>query len=128
MSWRAEDAQPIVKSVSKKTADPRGGLFAVTMKGKAAVVAYEPDKALSDTEIVAFGGRRDRSVLRARGAAPRQTPGSTGKRPRSATKFRSHGIYKPKPPRPLAEIKAEIDALECQAQALLDAVLVEADA
>jgi type I restriction enzyme M protein len=37
-------------------------------------------------------------------------------------------FYKPKPPRPLAEIKAEIDALERQTQALLDVVLVEADA
>jgi type I restriction enzyme M protein len=54
MSWRAADAKPIVKSVSKKPADPRGGLFAEQVKGKAAIVSYEPDKALSDTEIVAF--------------------------------------------------------------------------
>ena len=54
MSWRSPDAKPIVKSVSKKAPDPRGGLFAATVKGKAAVVVYEPDKALSDTEIVAF--------------------------------------------------------------------------
>jgi type I restriction enzyme M protein len=54
MSWPAADAKPIVRAVSKRSADPRGGLFEATVKGKAAVVAYEPDKALSDTEIVAF--------------------------------------------------------------------------
>lgn len=130
MSWRASDAKPIIKSVSKKAPDPRGGLFAVTVKGKAAVVAYEPDKALSDTEIVAFdepGGIEaffEREVLPHAGDAWVD---------RDKTKigyeisFARH-FYKPKPPRPLAEIKAEINALERQTQALLDAVLVEADA
>jgi type I restriction enzyme M protein len=57
MSWRSPDAHPIVKARHKpsvKPADPRGGLFAVTHNGKTAVVTFEPDKALSDTEIVGF--------------------------------------------------------------------------
>ncbi len=130
MSWRAEDAKPIVKSVSKKTADPRGGLFAVTMKGKAAVVAYEPDKALSDTEIVAFEESGGIEAFFEREVLP-HAPDAWIDREKTKIGYEisfARHFYKPKPPRPLAEIKAEIDALECQAQALLDAVLVEADA
>lgn len=130
MSWRAADAKPIVKSVSKKAADPRGGLFAVTVKGKAAVVAYEPDKALSDTEIVAFDEPGGIEAFFEREVLPHADDAWID---RDKTKigyeisFARH-FYKPKPPRPLAEIKAEIDALERQTQALLDAVLVEVDA
>jgi type I restriction enzyme M protein len=129
MSWRASDAKPIVKSVSKKAADPRGGLFAATVKGKAAVVAYEPDKALSDTEIVAFDEPGGIEAFFEREVLPHASDAWID---RDKTKigyeisFARH-FYKPKPPRPLAEIKAEIDALERQTQALLDAVLVEAD-
>ncbi|WPB83107.1 type I restriction-modification system subunit M [Sediminicoccus rosea] len=130
MSWRAADAKPIVKSVSKKAADPHGGLFAVTMKGKPAVVAYEPDKALSDTEIVAFDEAGGIEAFFKREVLPHAADAWID---RDKTKigyeisFARH-FYKPKPPRPLAEIKAEIDALERQTQALLDVVLVEAEA
>lgn len=130
MSWRAADAQPIVKSVVKKDADPRGGLFDATFKGKPAVVTFEPDKALSDTEIVPFeepGGIEaffEREVLpHARDAWIDRTATKIG----YEISFARH-FYKPKPPRPLAEIKAEIDSLERQAAALLDAVLIEAEA
>ena len=129
MSWRAADAKPIVKSVAKKAADPRGGLFAVTVKGKAAVVAYEPDKALSDTEIVAFDESGGIEAFFEREVLPHAQDAWID---REKTKigyeisFARH-FYKPKPPRPLAEIKAEIDALERQTQALLDAVLIEAE-
>ena len=130
MSWRASDAQPIVKSLSKKAPDPRGGLFETIVKGKRAIASYERDKGLSDIEIVPFdepGGIEaffEREVLPHAGDAWIE---------RSATKigyeisFARH-FYRPKPPRPLAEIKREIDALERQTQTLLDAVLVEADA
>ena len=130
MSWRAPDARPIVKGVSKKAADPRGGLFETTVKGKAAVVAYEPDKAASDTEIVAFDEPGGIEAFFKREVLPHASDAWID---RAATKigyeisFARH-FYKPKPPRPLAEIKAEIDALERQTQALLDAVLIEADA
>lgn len=130
MSCRAADAKPIVKSVSKKTADPRGGLFAVTVKGKATVVAYEPDKALSDTEIVAFGESGGIEAFFEREVLP-HAPDAWIDRDKTKIGYEisfARHFYKPKPPRPLAAIKAEIDALERQTQALLDAVLVEADA
>jgi type I restriction enzyme M protein len=133
MSWRSPDAHPIVKATHKpsvKPADPRGGLFAVTHKGKAAVVAYEADKALSDTEIIAFDEPGGIEAFFQREVAPHSIDAWLD---RAATKigyeisFARH-FYKPKPPRPLAEIRAEIDALEHQSQALLDSVLIEADA
>ncbi|CAG4929249.1 unnamed protein product [Acidocella sp. C78] len=130
MSWRAADAKPIVKSVSKKTADPRGGLFAVTVKGKATVVAYEPDKSLSDTEIVAFGESGGIEAFFEREVLP-HAPDAWIDREKTKIGYEisfARHFYKPKPPRPLAAIKAEIDALERQTQALLDAVLIEADA
>jgi type I restriction enzyme M protein len=130
MSWRAPNAKPIIKSVAKKAADPRGELFKALLKGKAVVVAYEPDKVLSDTEIVAFDEPGGIETFFEREVLPHATDAWID---RTATKigyeisFARH-FYKPKPARPLAEIKAEIDALERQTQALLDAVLVEADA
>ncbi|MES0157561.1 type I restriction-modification system subunit M [Mesorhizobium sp. M0018] len=133
MSWRSHVAKPIVKATHKpsaKSADPLGGLFAVTQKGKAAVVAYEPDKMLSDTEIVAFDEPGGIETFFEREVASHAKDAWID---RGATKigyeisFARH-FYKPKPARPLAEIKAEIDALERQTQQLLDAVLVEAGA
>jgi type I restriction enzyme M protein len=133
VSWRSPKAKPIVKTAYKpsaKAADPRGGLYAVASKSKATVVAYEPDKALSDTEIVGFeepGGIDaffDREVVpHAADAWIDRAATKTGYEISFARYF-----YKPKQVRPLAEIKAEIDALERQTQALLDAVLIEADA
>jgi type I restriction enzyme M protein len=130
MSWRSPDARPIVKAVSKKPADPRGGLFEAVVKGKPAIIAYEPDKALSDTEIVAFDEPGGIEAFFEREVLPHALDSWID---RDKTKigyeisFARH-FYKPKPPRPLAEIKAEIDGLERQTQALLDAVLIEADA
>lgn len=130
MSWRDPKAKRIIKAVSKKEADPRGGLFEARVKGKAAVVSYEPDKTLSDTEIVPFNEPGGVEAFFEREVLPHADDAWID---RTATKigyeisFARH-FYRPTPPRPLAEIRAEIDALERQTQALLDAVLVEADA
>jgi type I restriction enzyme M protein len=129
MSWRAPDAQPIVKSASKKPADPRGGLFETVVKGKPTVIAYEPDKTLSDTEIVAFDEPGGIETFFEREVLP-YAPDAWIDRDKTKIGYEisfARHFYKPKPPRPLAEIKAEIDGLERQTQALLDAVLVEAD-
>jgi type I restriction enzyme M protein len=131
-SWRAASAKPIVKSgqKEKKSADPRGGLFEAVIRGKAAVVSYEPDKALSDTEIVAFDERGGIEAFFEREVLP-HAPDAWIDREKTKIGYEisfARHFYKPNPPRPLAEIKAEIDARERQTQALLDSVLVEADA
>ena len=53
-SARADDAPPVIKKVHKKgtDADPVRGLFASTIDGKPAVVEYEPDPDLRDTEQI----------------------------------------------------------------------------
>jgi type I restriction enzyme M protein len=100
------------------------------VKGKAAVVAYEPDKALSDTEIVAFDESGGIEAFFEREVLP-HAPDAWIDREKTKVGYEisfARHFYKPRPPRALAEIKAEIDALERQTQALLDAVLIEADA
>jgi type I restriction-modification system DNA methylase subunit len=102
----------------------------VTMKGKAVVVAYEPNKALSDTEIVAFDESGGIEAFFEREVLP-HAPDAWIDREKTKIGYEisfARHFYKPKPPRPLAEIKAEIDALERQTQDLLDAVLIESDA
>jgi len=51
---RADDAPPVINKVHKKGTqpDPLRGRFAVTLRGKPAVVEYEPDPDLRDTEQV----------------------------------------------------------------------------
>ena len=59
VSWRVESAPPVIAKVHKaaKTpgkvgADPLHGLYATTLNGKPAVVEYEADPELRDTEQV----------------------------------------------------------------------------
>ena len=51
---RADDAPPVIRKIHKKgtAADPLRGLFEATIDGKPAVVEYEPDPDLRDTEQV----------------------------------------------------------------------------
>jgi type I restriction enzyme M protein len=51
---RADDAPPVIRKIHKKdtSADPLRGLFEATIAGKPAVVEYEPDPDLRDTEQV----------------------------------------------------------------------------
>lgn len=53
---RAEDAPPVIKKIHKPGTkpDPLHGLFETTIKGKPAVVEYEPDSELRDTEQIPF--------------------------------------------------------------------------
>lgn len=129
MSWRDPAAKPIVADVHKgAAADPRSGRFAATHAGRPAVVSFEADKALSDSEIVPFEEPGGIDAFFDREVAPHAPDAWID---RIATKvgyeisFARH-FHKPAPPRPLAEIRAEIEALEAQARALLDAVLVDA--
>ena len=55
VSWRDESAPPVIAKVhkpGKQTADHLHGFFEDTIAGKPAVVEYEPDSDLRDTEQV----------------------------------------------------------------------------
>ena len=72
---RSENAPPVIKKIHKRgtEADPLHGLFAATINGRPAVVEYEPDTDLRDTEQIPLqeaGGIE--AFLQARGPAPRR--------------------------------------------------------
>ena len=133
VSWRVETAPPVIAKVhkpSKTKADPLRGLYAVTVDGKAAVVEYEPDSELRDTEQVPLledgGPDNDGIAAFIRREVLPYTPDAWIKE--DATKvgyevsFTRH-FYKPQPLRTLEEISADILAIEKEAEGLLDGLL-----
>ena len=61
VSWRVEDAPPVIKKIHKAgkgskaasvKADPLHGLYEVKIDGKPCVVEYEPDSELRDNEQI----------------------------------------------------------------------------
>ena len=126
---RAEDAPPVIRKVHRKgvKADPLHGLFEATVDGKPAVVEYEPDAALSDTEQIPLqedGGIEaflDREVLPyAADAWYRPERVKIGYEI-SFTRY----FYKPEPMRTLGEIRGDILALEKETEGVLGEILGE---
>ena len=124
---RSETAPPIIKRVRKQggDADPLRGLFPASIDGKPAVVEYEPDPDLRDTERVPLledGGIQAflrREVLPYAPDAwyvPKSV--KTGYEI-SFTRY----FYKPQPLRPLEEIRADILALERETEGLLSRIV-----
>jgi type I restriction enzyme M protein len=129
VSWREESAPPVIAKVhkpGKQTADPLRGLFEDTIAGKLAIVEYEPDSELRDTEQVPLLEDGGIEAFIQREVLP-YTPDAWIKD--DATKigyeisFTRH-FYKPKPLRTLEEISADILAIEKEAEGLLDGLLI----
>jgi len=128
VSWREETAPPVIAKVhkpGKAKADPSRGLFEATVAGKSAVVEYEPDSDLRDTEQVPLledGGIE--SFIR-REVLP-YTPDAwikqDGTKIGYEVSFTRH-FYKPQPLRTLEAISADILAIEKEAEGLLDGLL-----
>ena len=122
-SERSESAPPVIRKVHKKgvKADPLRGLFAATIEGKPAVVEYEPDTDLRDTEQVPLleeGGIEaflEREVLP---YAPDAWYVSDSTKTGYEVSFTRY-FYKPAPLRTLEEIRADILALERESDGLL---------
>ena len=106
-------------------ADPARGLFAATVDGRVAVVEYEPDTDLRDMEQIPLqeeGGIEAflrREVLPDAGDAWYQADSVKVGYEISFTRY----FYKPKPMRTLAEIRADILALEKETEGLLAEIL-----
>jgi type I restriction enzyme M protein len=124
---RAEDAPGVIKKIHKKgtDADPIHGLFQAMIDGKPAVVEYEPDPDLRDTEQVPLledGGIEaflQREVL-PHAADAWYVPDSVKIGYEiSFTRY----FYKPQPLRSLEEIKADILALEKETEGLLGEII-----
>ena len=124
---RDESSPPIIKNIHKRGVEPNPlvGLFEVTISGKRWVVEYEPDTELRDTEQVPLLEEGGIDAFLRREVLPYAAdawymPGSvkTGYEI-SFTRY----FYKPKPMRPLAEIRADILAREQETEGLLAEIL-----
>ena len=126
---RSEDAPPVIKKVHRRVSepDPLRGLFQATVEGRPAVVEYEPDTDLRDTEQVPLleeGGVEAflrREVLP---YAPDAWYVPAKVKIGYEISFTRH-FYKPQPLRPLGEIRADILALEQETEGLLSEVMGE---
>jgi type I restriction enzyme M protein len=128
VSWRVETAPPVIAKVykaGKVMDDPMLGRFAVSIDGKPCVVEYEPDPDLRDSEQVPLLEEGGIEAFIRREVLP-YTPDAWLNN--DATKigyevsFTRH-FYKPQPLRTLAEIRADILAIEREAGDLLDDLL-----
>ena len=111
-----------------QVADPLHGLFAAEIDGKPRVVEYESDTDLRDTEqiplleeggIEAFFRREVLPYVPSAWIDDRKT--KIGYEI-SFTRY----FYQPEPLRTLAEIRADIEALERETDGLLEQILVDA--
>ena len=125
-----ETAEPVRKKTDKSgKADPIHGLFAAVINGKRCVVEYEPDTALRDSEQVPLlkdGGIEAffrREVLP---YAPDAWIDQSKTQVGYEISFTRH-FYKPVPMRSLDEIKADIYALEQEADGLLGRIVGETE-
>ena len=124
---RSEDAPPVIRKTHRRgtEAEPLRGLFAATVDGRPAMVEYEPDTDLRDTEQIPLqeeGGIEAflrREVLPYAADAWYQPDSVKTGYEISFTRY----FYKPKPMRTLAEIRADILALEAQTEGLMHEIL-----
>ena len=124
---RSVTAPPVIKRVHRRGTqpDPLLGLFPMTVNGKPAVVEYETDRELRDTEQIPLmeeGGIEAfirREVLP---YAPDAWYVPSSVKVGYEISFTRH-FYKPTPLRPLEEIRADILALERETEGLLAEVI-----
>jgi type I restriction enzyme M protein len=135
LAHRDETAERVIKKIHKRgvEADPLRGLFKASINGKPAVVEYEPDGDLRDTEQVPLleeGGPRSGSRAGIEAFIHREVlphaadawydPESvkTGYEI-SFTRY----FYKPQPLRTLEQIRGDILALEKETEGLLGEII-----
>ena len=126
---RSETAPPVIRKIHRRGAepDPLHGLFAATINGRDAVVEYEPDTELRDTEQIPLqeeGGIEAflrREVLPyAEDAWYRADSVKIG----YEISFNRY-FYQPAPMRALKEIRADILAVEAETEGLLGEIVGE---
>ena len=124
---RDETVAPVIRKIHKKGTepDPLRGLFEADVEGKPAVVEYEPDPDLRDTEQVPLLEEGGIEAFLRREVLPHAPdawydPGSVKIGYEiSFTRY----FYKPKPLRTLEEIRADILALEKETEGLLAEII-----
>ena len=127
LAARDKAAAPVIRKIHKPgaEADPLRGLVAATVNGRPAVVEYEPDAELRDTEQIPLqeaGGIEAflrREVLPYAADAWFQADNVKVGYEISFTRY----FYKPKQMRSLQEIRADILAIERETEGLLDEIV-----
>ena len=126
---RSEDAAPIIRKIHKRSveADPMRGLFRTMIGNKPAVVEYEPDSTLRDTEQIPLREEGGIDAFLQREVLPfAKDAWYNPKNVRigyeiSFTRY----FYKPEPMRSLDDIRTDILALEQKTGGLLGEILGE---
>jgi len=133
VSWRVEEAPPVIKKVHKsgKTkADPLRGLFETKIDGKTCVVEYEPDSELRDYEQIPLLEEGGIEAFIRREVLP-YTPDAwiveADTKIGYEISFTRH-FYQPPQLRTLAEISADILKLEQETEGLLGEITGRAKA
>jgi type I restriction enzyme M protein len=124
VSWRVEEAPCVIKKVhkpGKAQPDPLRGLFEATIEGKICVVEYEPDSELRDFEQIPLLEDGGVEAFIRREVLP-YTPDAwiveADTKVGYEVSFTRH-FYQPPKLRTLAEISADILALEQETEGLL---------
>ena len=122
-----EAASLVIRKIHKKGAVPDSihGLFETTINGKPAVVEYEPDTDLRDTEQIPLLEEGGIEAFIRREVLP-YAPDAWFIEDSVKTGYEisfTRYFYKPKPMRTLDEIRADILALEKETEGLLDEIL-----
>ena len=124
LASRDETAEPVIKTVHRKGAaepDALRGLYPVTIDGRPAVVEYEPDTDLRDTEQVPLLEERDIAAFLRREVLP-YAPDAWYVPDKVKVGYEisfTRHFYKPQPLRSLEEIRADILGLEQDTEGLL---------
>lgn len=124
------EAEPVIKKVTKakgaEEADaPLYGRYPQVIDGKPVIVEYEPDSELRDTEQVPFLEDGGIDAFIRREVLPHAPDAwiEDGKTVIGYEISFTRHFYKPQPLRPLADIEADIRALEEETEGLLEDVL-----
>ncbi|MCE2451323.1 MAG: SAM-dependent DNA methyltransferase [Nitrospinae bacterium] len=124
---KSETAPRVIRKIHKRgtQADPLRGLFETKINGKPAVVEYEPDTDLRDTEQVPLqeeGGVEAFIKLEVLPYAPDAWYRPDNIKRGYEISFTRY-FYKPKPMRTLEEIRADILAVEEETEGLLGEIV-----
>ncbi len=122
----SETALPVIKKIHEKGAapDPMRGLFETLIAGRSAVVEYEPDPDLRDSEQVPLLEKSVESFLQREvlAHAPDAWYVADSIKTGYEISFTRH-FYKPQPLRTLEEIRGDILTLEQETEGLLNEII-----
>ncbi|MDE2842778.1 MAG: N-6 DNA methylase, partial [Chloroflexota bacterium] len=127
LASKDKTAEPVIKAVHRKgTAEPDElrGLYPGAIDGKTAVVEYEPDTELRDTEQVSLLHEGGVEAFLREEVLPFNPDAwyvPSNVKIGYEISFNRH-FYKPQPLRPLEEIRADILALERESEGLLSEI------